>query len=436
MRKILVVSKFIAPTQAVASIRWTKLMKYLYRMGEYEIAVLTDEKKYDGVGGNTFHRDRILEKEMTVFSQYHVIPDSMALRKYYSLKSRYSDYAMPATVPPEVSVKRQTVYEIMHDCKDWMQYRQAVAYIKAHPEILECDILITSYGPLWTHLVGEWIKKRKSEICWIADYRDPYFSEVTPTLVKLWRQNFAKHHTSSASLVTTVSKELLPMLRIPKQQDTMVLTNGFDPEEALMPQKSERFSLLYTGTMYNEGTHKYDLTPIFEVLKQLIDCGEIDAADISLEYAGGQGGLFYSQAESCGLGDKVKDYGILEREDAALLRQKAAVLLLCTWNTTEERGILTGKLFEYMLSQKPILATCTGDVPNCEIKEILHNGRLGFCYEICKPININGLTNQIRNAYQQWKQQGVPFFQPNEAYVAQFSHPVLAERLHQYIISL
>lgn len=432
-RKLLLISKFIAPTQAVASIRWTKLAKYLYGLGEYEIVVLTDEKRYDGVGGNAYRRDEMLEKDMHVFAQYHVVPDKAALQKYYALKCRYSDYTKPAAKPPEVSDKKQVIYEVMHDIKDWLQYRQTISYLKAHPELLDCDTVVTSYGPVWTHLVGEWVKKRRPQVYWVADYRDLFYQETTPPLVKLWRQNFAKRHTARASLITAVSEELLPMLRLPDKQRTMVLQNGFDPDEGIAPLRSDRFSLLYTGTIYSQGTHKSDLTPIFASLSDLIQCGVMDANDILLEYAGAQGRLFLEQAQSCGLGDRVKDYGVLGRQQTALLRQNAAALLLCTWNTAAEKGILTGKLYEYMLSQKPIFATCTGDEPNSAVKAVLHNGRLGYCCEVCRPDDRQELQRELESAYLQWKKTGVLHYQPDKTYVEQFSYPVLAEKLHQYI---
>ena len=63
--KILIVSEYIAPLQAIASIRWTKIAKYLkISHSNIHITVLTNEKIFDG---NNQRKDLILEKDMCFF---------------------------------------------------------------------------------------------------------------------------------------------------------------------------------------------------------------------------------------------------------------------------------------------------------------------------------------------------------------------------------
>lgn len=433
MKRILILSKFIAPVQEIASIRWTKLAKYLSRGGAYELSVLTDEKRFDGPGGNAFRRDPMLERDMGVFAQYHVFPDGGLMARYYALKSRYSDYARAEGGTPEIPERRQILYELMHDWKDYLQYHSAVAYLKEHPDLLDCDVVVSSYGPIWTHLVGEWIKRRRPGILWVADYRDLVCSGATPAFTRLYRRGFARRHTAGAELVTVVSEEMIPALELPPEQKTLVLPNGFDPEEALPPLAPESFTLLYTGTMHAEGVRRSELTPLFSLLREMIDRGELEKTDLVLQYAGREGRLFAAQAESCGLADSVDDRGLVSRQAAASLRQHSAALLLCTWNTAREQGVLTGKLFEYMQSGKPILAVCTGEVPGSRVYEILREGRLGACLETCRGETRQEMRACLLGAYRAWKESGAPEYRPEEAYVREFTHPALAEKLDREI---
>jgi len=437
MKRVLILSKFIAPVQEIASIRWTKLAKYLKRCGDYELIVLTDEKNFEGRGGNAFRRDALLEKDLDVFTQYHVFPDGRLLDRYYTLKGRYSDYAKAGGgAAAQVSGPKQVLYELMHDWKDELQFRSAVAYLKAHPDLLACDVVISSYGPIWTHLVGEWIKKARPEILWIADYRDLLCSDATPAFTRRYRRSFAERRTSRAELVTTVSREMVPALGVPEKQRVLILPNGFDPEEALPPVPPARFELLYTGTMHAEGERRSDLKPLFRILREMIDCGELDGEDLILRYAGREGRLFAQQAEECGLAGCVDDCGLVSREAAAQLRQNCAGLLLSTWNTSREQGVLTGKLFEYIQSEKPIFAVCTGEVPHGIVYEILKDGALGNCVETCREETRAELHAGLSRAYRDWKTTGSPGYRPNVDYIRRFTHPFLAEELHRMIKTL
>ena len=76
------------------------------------------------------------------------------------------------------------------------------------------------------------------------------------------------------------------------------------------------------------------------------------------EYAGKEGDLFLSQAAEYNLHSYVVDHGQLSRLDALRLQQESDICLLATWNTSFEQGALTGKIFEYFMFKKPILAMC------------------------------------------------------------------------------
>lgn len=439
MIRLLIVAQYIAPTQSIASIRWTKLAKYLRQTGAYQISVLTNEKHYHSADGNAASKDALLEKEMGIFFRYNVIPDSDALKRYYAIKYRHSVYLHrdhDANVPADPSASKRMMYEALHDIKDQLQFFQAKAYLRSHPELLECDVLITSYDPLWPHLTGEWIAKRNPAIRWIADFRDPYRSSMTPQINRIYRRHFEKKHVGCASLVTTVSPELLPMLSLRQGQYTLVLPNGYDPEEAIPPAMPRKFALVYTGTLYSSGVHRSDLTPLFASLAAQIESGVIQRKDVVLQYAGQQGGLFAEQASQYGLGDRVEDLGFLSRQEAAIIRSQAAGLILCTWNTGVDQGIVTGKLYEYMLARKPVFAICTGNQPYSRVYSIFQKTGIGYCCETCRPETLDQLREALTAAYLSWKDTGMPAYTPDDNALAEFSYPALAGVLHRVIARL
>ena len=54
---------------------------------------------------------------------------------------------------------------------------------------------------------------------------------------------------------------------------------------------------------------------------------------------------------------------------------------MASWNTRKEKGILTGKYYEYVSVRKPILCCISGDEPNSKLKELIEKYNLGFCFE-------------------------------------------------------
>ena len=445
VRNVLIISEYIAPAQSVASIRWTKLAKYLSLTGRYRVSVLTNEKDFEGSWrpANHYLRDPLLERDMSCFDQYFVVPETRALRRYYRIKQKFAmkkgkertmEPASSGRVSRFLRTGRATVMDGSHIYKDFLQRKAAQKYIDSHPEIDGYDVVISSYSPAWPHWVARQMKKRNTAMVWIADYRDPCYTQLTPRIFSRRHKRFAATVTRAADRIATINKELLPLLYLSVNQRSAVISNGFDPAEAEEPQPSSCFSLLYTGTLYPEGMHFSDLGPVFSEVRTLINEGCMAKEDISLQYAGNTGDLFLRQASAYNLSDRVLHFGYLSRDAAAKRRKEAAVLLINTWNTWTERGIVTGKIYEYMLARKPILAVCSGDLPGSRIGEMIRDGGLGFCYEEPR-LKEDGpkLKEWLREAYLSWKSEGSVSFVPNEEYVQQFGHDRLARIVDQII---
>ena len=67
-------------------------------------------------------------------------------------------------------------------------------------------------------------------------------------------------------------------------------------------------------------------------------------------------------AESLGLGDRVELLGdVSRRRSLELQRDSEALLLLIPESGGRGRGVLTGKIFEYLAAERPILAVVPAD---------------------------------------------------------------------------
>ena len=70
MKRLLIISQYIAPVRAIGSVRWTKIAKYLKKYHDVEITVLTNKKNYSENGFMHYEIDNLLKDEMTVFDEY------------------------------------------------------------------------------------------------------------------------------------------------------------------------------------------------------------------------------------------------------------------------------------------------------------------------------------------------------------------------------
>lgn len=437
MKRVLIISEYIAPMQAMGSIRWTKLGKYLAQNEDCEITVLTDEKDFahKTPDGNRQSEDSILKASMDSFSAYHAVPNSAFLRRYYARKNARSARRTDGGVvsaqitPRRASFAKRALIDLAHALKDAAQARQAIAYLKRLPWAF--DVVITTYGPLWPHKVGEWAKRAHPEVCWLADYRDLCYEPGKQAIGGGYQKRFARVHTGKADCIITVNAPMVKQMGLREGQRHAVITNGFDPADKRPAIPCPQFLLTYTGVLYDSGESVRDLSEVFHALTVLEQRGVLSPQDVRVCYAGGDGERFLNHARVYHAERYAEVKGVLPRAQALELQMQSAVLLVAVTNAAYIQGNLPGKFFEYILAEKPIVATVAGNVPNAEIARVLRDGALGCCYEQTRPEGFDELTAYIEQLYTAWKQTGAVPYAPDRAYAQQFSHPQLARHVRK-----
>lgn len=430
--KILIVSEYIAPLQAIASIRWTKIAKYLkISHSNIHITVLTNEKIFDG---NNQRKDLMLEKDMCFFDEYWQLSKSNMLKKYEAIKKKNSSSVSAIQIEIQQCSSKGSLVQILkkegllgvRDIKEKILFSQAKQFLKDRQ--FDFDVVISTYGPAWPHLVAERIKKKHPSIFWIADFRDPYAKE-TDGPFSFWRHNlFVKRHCIAADVITRVTDDLY--LNEPENAVVKMLPNGYDPEEALAPLPPRDFTIVFTGALYGE---RRDIGVVCKAVKELVLEQKIDG--VKVLYAGPDGELGRKIACRYDAQEYLQDLGALKRTDALKLQQNAAILLQLNWNTKAERCQWSGKMYEYMMMRKPIIFVVTGDEPY-SFPSYNMSKLGGICYEQCRHKETYPLLKQyILDKYEEWKRTGNVSIQRDEEYVQQYSYANIAESVWKLICS-
>lgn len=146
--------------------------------------------------------------------------------------------------------------------------------------------------------------------------------------------------------------------------------------------------MLYSG--------QRDASILFKVVKELILKDE-KYRKIRLVYAGKDSSLWNSWAEKYELKENILVKGVISREEAIKLQKNASLNLLLTWSSKTQKGILTGKLFEYLSASKPIICIINGTQDE-EIEYMFRNINCGFVvYENSDEIIKNKLIELFDN---------------------------------------
>lgn len=224
------------------------------------------------------------------------------------------------------------------------------------------DAIFASAMPATSLLVASRLARRHV-VPWIAELRDLWTDEcgyAQPTWRKALERRLERSVLSSAAGLVTVSQPLADILQSQFARPTAVVLNGYDPLDFAsiceMPPRGGPLRIVYTGMIY-EG--RRDPEPLLEALARL---GEV-ANGIRVAFYGRYLQTVHNLASRHGVGRLIEVHEPVPYRESLRMQQQADVLLLLLERDPEQRGVFTGKLFEYLGARRPVLAVGpTGNV--------------------------------------------------------------------------
>jgi glycosyltransferase involved in cell wall biosynthesis len=219
------------------------------------------------------------------------------------------------------------------------------------------DVVLTTSPPPSLHLLGAAVK-RTTGAAWVADLRDPLTSHphrrgYESQLARLKEKSVGgvgRLVASQADAIVAASEAIAEEARALEPKGKVVtIANGcdFDDFAGLEHHASERLRITHTGHFHG----KRDPKPFLQAL------AESNLDDVVVRFAGDFREADRAYAESLGLGEKVELLGdVSRRRSLELQRDSEALLLLIPESGGRGRGVLTGKIYEYLAAERPILA--------------------------------------------------------------------------------
>jgi glycosyltransferase involved in cell wall biosynthesis len=412
MKKVLIIANMF-----YASPRISGLADYLPEFGWQPITLTTplgeDPDSRFGPPNDFKDKQRVIET-------YDYNPREeigLRVKKQFNLPSKKSyEY-----VRPFVRFLYKRYLEIIRypdEEKSWRPFA-----VRVGEEFLQkenVDAMLSSSPPVTTHFIAKELKS-KHKIPWVADFRD------------LWTQNHDYQYSvlrrpferrmelktmSTADALVTVSELWAKKLGMLHKREAYAINNGFYPDEmsngkaALTP----KFTITYTGQIYT----RQDPSKILLALKDLISHGVMDPKDVDVRFYGPENRALEKKIEEYGLSAIVRQYGVTPRKICFEKQRESQLLLLFKWEDLRERGWHSGKIFEYLAANRPILATGGADDV---ITELLNETNAGIGAH-----TVEDVKNALQKSYTEYKLRGKVSYQGKTEKINKYSYREMARK--------
>ena len=259
----------------------------------------------------------------------------------------------------------------------------------------DIDVLVTTSPPASLNLVGAAVTQATG-VPWVADLRDSIAANPDRRVDKLAvrakeqaQALVARLVASHADAVVTVSDAISEEMRELDSKRVETIPNGCDFEdfEGLEYHRGDRFRITHTGTFFGHRDPRPFLTALAGA-----------EGDVVARFVGGLRSTDREYAESLGLGDRVEEIEHVPRRAALeLQRDSEALLLLLPDAGGRGRTVPSGKIYEYLAAERPILAAVP---PDGVAAELVRSADAGI---VVAPDDVPALQAAIQGLRARWQ---------------------------------
>lgn len=425
MKKILIITYYFPPAGGPGVQRWLKFVKYLPDFNIQPIVYIPQNPTYPIVDEKLFREisDKAIILKQPIFEPYQLA----------SIFSKNKTKKISSGIIP--NQKKQSFLDktflwirgnlFIPDARVfWV--KPSVKYLKKYIQENNIDTIITSGPPHSLHLIGLELKQELN-LKWLADFRDPWTTIGYHKALKLSSYASKKHKQlehqvlNAADTIIITSNTTKTEFQAITTKPIEVITNGYDVEKIARPILDVKFSLAHIGSLLSERNPKI----LWEVLSELLSEIPDFKTHFELKLIGTVSQEILETIQNYKLDNYLNNLGYVSHDEAVLQQRKSQVLLLIEINSSDTKSIIPGKLFEYMVSERPIIAIGPND---SDFAEIITNSNTGI---FVKYDEKEKLKNTIITYYNQFLEGKL---KSNAVGLQQYSRKNLTEKLSHLIL--
>ncbi|MFA9188107.1 glycosyltransferase family 4 protein [Flavobacterium magnesitis] len=395
-KKLLIITYYWPPAGGPGVQRWLKFVKYLPDFGVQPVVYVPENPTYPIVDENLFKEvsDKAIILKQKIFEPYQLA----------SFLSKNKTKKMNSGIIP--NQKKQSFLDkvflwirgnlFIPDAR-FFWVKPSVSYLEKYIVENNIDTIVTSGPPHSLHLIGLELKQ-KLNIKWFADFRDPW-TTIGYHKSLLLSDNAAQKHKeleskvlNAADTIIVTSKTTQSEFEVLTKKPIAVITNGFDVEKVEKQPLDSKFSLAHIGSFLSARNPQF----LWESLVELI--GEIPdfKSHLEIKLIGAVSQEVLDSITTFGLTNYLNNLGYVSHEEAIAHQRRSQVLLLIEIDSEETKSIIPGKLFEYMVSNRPIIAIG----PNgSDFAEIITETNTGVFFDYSEKVKLKKLILDFYNQY-------------------------------------
>lgn len=358
MKKVLLITYYWPPAGGPGVQRVLYFVKYLREFG-WEPVVYTVEK------GEYHNIDNSFEDEIPE----GIVVLKTPVREPHQFYKRLVGKNKEETLKPVV-ITEKTERPFLQKLAVWIRgnffipdarmwwIRPSVRYLHKYLNDHPVDAIVTSSPPQSVHLIGKKVSSRM-QIPWIADFRDPwtgvnYFEELN---LSRWAEQkhrrMEKEVLQTAEKVISVGWSMASDFERISNRPIQVITNGYekpDTEFQMNPTYEDPMRILYIGSL----SRKRNPETFWVSLHRWVKAKGLTPQNINFLFVGNVEATVFEFLDKIGLGSYYSKKSYVPHNEVWKYLSEADLLLLI--GIPEKKDILTGKVFEYLVTRKPIFA--------------------------------------------------------------------------------
>ena len=373
MKRVLIITYYWPPSGGSGVQRWLKMSKYLPE-NDWQPVIYTAEDAEYPVEDQSLAEDVAPEAEVVrrpIVEPYTFYKKFLGMKKGEKVKAGFINEGAKKTGWKEsISVWLRGNFFIP-DARCWWvrpSVRYLSKYLKEHP----VDAMISTGPPHSMHLIARALHKKFS-IPWVADFRDPWTDIDFYKDLKLTHCADRKHHRlehqvlTEATRVVTIGWDCAKGLENHGAKNVVVITNGYDfdnhPVEthgraSLQDDEQDHETLPFTMSHIGIVGANRNPETLWSAIADIVETRHGASQPIRIRLIGQVDNSVIESIKRHNIEKYVEISTYIPHNQVIMEQQKSDVLLLFVNNTPNAKGILTGKIFEYMASGRPIL--CIG----------------------------------------------------------------------------
>jgi hypothetical protein len=397
-KKVLIITYYWPPGGGAGVQRWLKFTKYLAEFG-WTPVIYTPSNGEMPVTDNSLLADvpsgtEVIRKP--IWEPYSIYKAFIGAGKGEKINTGFLTEKKKPGLAQKIAVWMRGNLFIPDARRFWI--RPSVSFLKKHLAEHPVQAIVSTGPPHSMHLIALEVSKALG-VPWLADFRDPWTNIDYYKDLMLSAAADRKHHELEKKVVTGADRVVVIGNTMRSEFESQfnrkvdVITNGYD-EADISPvnNKPDAFVVAHVGTLVKT-RNPYGL---WSSLKTLISENPGFASALQIRLTGKVDIAVRESLESFGLIPYTLFTEYIPHNQIAREQQGAAVLLLLLNDTPNAKGILTGKLFEYLAAARPVL--CVGP-PDGDAAAILKETASGQCFNFT---DANGIKQFLLEHYNSW----------------------------------